>query len=286
MLRVCSHLGFPIAVGKVEGLTEVITFLGIILDAAKMELRLPKDKLEALMALLGNWDVKKRTTTKRELLSLIGKLSFAAKVVPPGRIFLRRLIDLSTSVKKLHHHVTLTASARADIRWWKDFLPGWNGVSLMLQRDWATATDLHLSSDASGTLGFGAYFQGAWIMGTWSEHQLVKSIQWKELFAIIAAAATWGHQWQRKKIIIHCDNLAIVQIWQAKNPKNQALSQLCRTLFFLAARNSFNVVLKHLPGIDNRIADALSRQQVHQFKQMAPEAEAEATTIPAWVTKL
>ena len=82
------------------------------------------------------------------------------------------------------------------------------------------------------------------------------------------------------------DNLTIVQIWQAKKPKNQALSQLCRTLFFLAARNSFNVVLKHLPGIDNRIADALSRQQVHQFKQMAPEAEAEATTIPAWVTKL
>lgn len=127
----------------------VITFLGIILDTAKMELRLPKDKLEALMALLGNWDVKKRTTTKRELLSLIGKLSFAAKVVPPGRIFLRRLIDLSTSVKKLHHHVTLTASARADIRWWKDFLPGWNGVSFMLQSDWAPATDLHLSSDAS-----------------------------------------------------------------------------------------------------------------------------------------
>ena len=39
--------------------------------------------------------------------------------------------------------------------------------SLMLQDDWETATDLDLSTDASGTLGFGAYFQGAWIMGTW-----------------------------------------------------------------------------------------------------------------------
>lgn len=156
----------------------------------------------------------------------------------------------------------------------------------MLQNDWIIATDLHLFSDASGTLGFGAYLQGAWIMGTWSETQLAKSIQWKELFAIVAAAATWGHQWQRKKILIYCDNLAIVQVWQAKNPQNQTLAKLCHTLFFLAARNSFNIAIKHLPGIDNSIADALSCQQVHHFKQMAPEAEADATTIPAWVTKL
>ena len=40
-------------------------------------------------------------------------------------------------------------------------------------------------------------------------------------------------------IVIHCDNLAILQIWQAKNPPNQALARLCRTLIFLAARNSF-----------------------------------------------
>ena len=83
-------------------------------------------------------------TTKRELLSLIGKLYFAAKVIPAGRIFLRRLIDLSTSVKKLHHHITLTAGARADIHRWHDFLPGWNGVSLMLQADWQTAAELNL----------------------------------------------------------------------------------------------------------------------------------------------
>ena len=54
----------------------------------------------------------------------------------------------------------------------------------MLQADWQTAADLNLFTDASGTLGFGAYFKGAWIMGTWSKEQLSRSIQWKELFAI------------------------------------------------------------------------------------------------------
>ena len=230
MLHTCKQLGFPIAERKIEGPTTVITFLGILLDTATMELRLPHDKLEALTSLLRQWNTTKKKTTKRELLSLIGKLSFAAKVIPAGRIFLRRLIDLSTSVKKLHHHITLTAGARADIKWWQDFLPGWNGVSLMLQADWQTAADLNLFTDASGTLGFGAYFKGAWIMGTWSKEQLSRSIQWKELFAIVAAAATWGNKWQRQKIVVYCDNQAIVHVWQAKSPKNSALAQLCRTL--------------------------------------------------------
>ena len=120
MLHICKQLGFPIAERKIEGPTTVITFLGILLDTVKMELRLPSDKLEALTSLLQQWSTTKKKATKRELLSLIGKLSFAAKVIPASRIFLRRLIDLSTSVKKLHHHITLTASARADIQWWHD----------------------------------------------------------------------------------------------------------------------------------------------------------------------
>ena len=81
-----------------------------------MELRLPPDKLKALTQLLEQWHNIKQKITKRELLSLIGKLSFAAKVIPAGRIFFRRLIDLSTSVTKLHHHITLNAHAKEDIK--------------------------------------------------------------------------------------------------------------------------------------------------------------------------
>ena len=76
----------------------------------------------------------------------------------------------------------------------------------MLQAYWQTAADLNLLTDASGTLGFGAYFKGAWIMGT--KEQLSRSNQWKELFAIIAAADTWGNKWQRQKIVVYCDNQA------------------------------------------------------------------------------
>eukprot|EP00731_Ephydatia_muelleri_P036002 Em0189g6a len=117
MLRVCMRLGIPVALDKLEGPATTITFLGITINIALQQLRLPPDKLQEMTLMIKSW-LGKHKTTKRDLLSLIGKLSCAAKVVPSGRHFLRRLIELSTTVSKLHHHIHLIVEAREDIIWW------------------------------------------------------------------------------------------------------------------------------------------------------------------------
>ena len=50
--RVCRGLGVPLADHKREGPTTCLTFLGIEVDTLKGELRLPKEKLERLVALV------------------------------------------------------------------------------------------------------------------------------------------------------------------------------------------------------------------------------------------
>ena len=109
---------------------------------------------------LDHWH-SRRKTTKQRLLSLIGKLAFAAKAVPAGRLFTRRFIYLSTTARHLHHYITLNAQARADIKWWRQFLPTWNGNTMFLETRWTEASDLQLYTDASGTKGYGAYFAGS-----------------------------------------------------------------------------------------------------------------------------
>lgn len=47
-LHICKELGVPVALEKVKGPVTVLDFLGIILDAVKMELRLPSEKLSQL----------------------------------------------------------------------------------------------------------------------------------------------------------------------------------------------------------------------------------------------
>eukprot|EP00731_Ephydatia_muelleri_P001730 Em0001g1730a len=153
--------------------TSHLTFLGIELDSSLQQLRLLLTKLQDITSLTKSWLGKR--SSKRELLSLIGILAFPAKIVPAGRLFLRRLIHLSTTARRLHHRIRLNTDARADVSWWDRFLPSWNGVAMFIASDWRDADSVNLYTDASGSLGFGAYFNEAWIRGHWqppNNHQL------------------------------------------------------------------------------------------------------------------
>ena len=280
-LSLCRSLGIPVAMDKVEGPSSTLTFLGIELDSTLQELRLPLTKLNELLHELGKWQ-DRRKATKRQLLSLIGKLAFAAKVVPAGRLFTRRLIELASTKKRLHHHLDLNRQAQEDIRWWQQFLPSWNGRSMFLEPTWTEADDLQLFTDASGTKGFGAYFDKEWIRGDWlpSQRLPLRSIQWQELFAIVAATMTWCNRLRGRKVRFNCDNEAIVKAWQNKSAKHPQLVTLLRHLFMIAARSNFTVYLYHLPGKKNTIADALSRNKINRFFSLTPQAHPEPTPLP------
>ena len=64
-----------------------------------------------------------------------------------------RLIDLSTSVEKLHHCMPLTQEAKLDMKWWLDFLPQWPGNSLIHESHWTSNTLMKLFTNASGKDG-------------------------------------------------------------------------------------------------------------------------------------
>ena len=142
-LRVCTLLGIPVATDKVDGPATVLSFLGLELDSVLQQIRLPPNKLEEILAELTKWQSRNKTS-KRKLLSLIGKLAFAARSVPAGRFFIRHLITLSTKAKKLHHHMRLNNDARADIAWWQKFLPTWNGTAQFIDQQPTDAADLDL----------------------------------------------------------------------------------------------------------------------------------------------
>ena len=290
MINLCHRLQIPLSWEKLEGPSNRISFLGIEIDTTAWVLRLPDDKLKALLYELTLWSDRK-TCSKRQLLSLIGKLSYATKVMPAGRIFLRRLIDLSTHVRALHHHLHLNSQARADILWWHTLLPTWNGSAPILEPTWSSSSSLHLFTDASATHGFGAYYNGSWFRGPWLPHQQTDSaagisITWQELYAIVVATMAWGHLWSGRRILFHCDNLAVVEIWRRHSSRVPAIMCLVRKLYFVAAINNFHVRVSHIQGTDNTIADALSRNDLTTFRKLAPNADLAMTTIPTAALEL
>ena len=85
-----TQLGIPAAMNKVGHPATVLPFLGLELDSVLQQICLPPDKLGEILAELTKW--QSRNKTKRKLLSLIGKLAFAARAVPAGRFFIGHLI--------------------------------------------------------------------------------------------------------------------------------------------------------------------------------------------------
>ena len=279
-----NDLGIPLAMDKIEGPSTYIVYLGIAINSMTMTIEITDEKYSDSLHLLQDWK-NRRTCTKRQMKSLIGKLGFISKVVRPGRMFSRRLIDLSTTVKLLHHHITLNKDSRADIQWWLDFLPHWSASSMIPPSLSIQSSDMKLHTDASN-IGYGAIFRTCWIQGSWSPEQLSKSISYRELFAITAAALTWGHQWTGNRVVFITDNKPITQIWELGTSRCPDIMSLIRPLFLHAAKNDYSISFKHIFGVSNPIADALSRFQMPKFRNLLQDADPHPTPIPTSVLDL
>ena len=120
--EVCRQLGVPLVMHKLDGPACCLTFL---IDTEAMELRLPADKLAQLGSMIQQWRARKYCS-KRELLSLIGHLQHACRVVKPDHVFLQCMIDLASVAKELHQFVRLNKGFRSDLESWALFLHVWN----------------------------------------------------------------------------------------------------------------------------------------------------------------
>ena len=121
-LACCAHLGVTVAPNKTEGPSTMLVFQGSQFDTQSLTMSLPLPKLERLRRSILLW-MGKKSCSKQELLSIIGRLQHACCVIRPGRSFLRRMIELSRRVKELHHKVRLNAGFHSDLSWWGCFLP-------------------------------------------------------------------------------------------------------------------------------------------------------------------
>lgn len=271
MLDTCDGAKFSVAPRKIVWPAPVMEFLGIVIDSINMILCISESRLQDVLSELEKWS-RKKTCTKRQLLSIIGKLTFVSKVVRPGRTFVRRMIEFSKKATALHHKIKLNVEFQKDVQWWLYYLPSWNGISLFYDEDWTTSADLCLYTDASN-IGYGCYFAGHWFCEQFDEAKKACDILWRELYALLKAAATWGKYWMTKRVLFFCDNQAGVSILKSGSSRRADIMSLVRALFFVAAEYNFEFSAVYISTHDNGVADALSRFQSRRFHELAPGAD-------------
>ena len=153
----------------------------------------------------------------------------------------------------------------------------------MIQHVSVTSRDLELYTDASD-LGLGCLYGKKWISARWQQGWDAHHINVRELFAIWVAVHTWGGEWANKQILFFTDSQSMVQVWQVGTSRDKVVMRIIREIFMVTAILNINLIMKHIPGKDNTLADKLSRLQVQAFRMEFPQAEPIPTPIAeeAW----
>ncbi|KAM4694365.1 LOW QUALITY PROTEIN: uncharacterized protein O3C94_004839 [Discoglossus pictus] len=279
--------GVPLADQKTEGPTTCLSFLGIFINSLTMECSLPLEKVNDLRGELAA--LAARRVSLRRLQSILGKLAFACRIIPMGRIFCRRIALATVGIKQPHHFARITASIREDAVVWVAFSGSFNGRALIHTCSQSNI-QLALFTDASGAHGFGAYFRDKWCAAAWPEKWieagLTKNLAFLELFPIIVSVCMCGEDLKDRHVIFFSDNMAVVHAVNNITSSSIPVIRLLRHLVLACLRLNICFRAKHVPGIDNSIADALSRFQWGRFRQLAPQAAATGEQFPLTLWEL
>ena len=259
----------------------LIEFLGLIIDTARMEARLPLDKRERALLLISELAARK-SFSLLDLQHVTGLLNFLSKVIPLGCTFCRRLYDLEQRFpagggKSILRRIP--SAVRKDLQWWRDLLPDHNGILIIQpqRRRW------RLWTDAAGTKGIGGFilpgdgprmpgydevtefFSARVLFSQRNEH-----INVKEMVAVHVAFIKWGPKLARCHLVLFCDNTAVVSALRRRTTRGRLMAVPRKTLL-LAARYDIAIDPRWIPSGENCLPDALLRFEADKLKLLAPQ---------------
>lgn len=259
---------------KLQPPTQIVKYLGVIVDSISMELRLPEEKIIKMKSVLH--DVRQlKSISRKKLESLTGVLAHCATVVRGGRLFCRRLYDLyKVMIKKSLSVIYVPVEVKKDIDWWIRFGEVFNGRAAIAN----PVFDHHMYSGAS-LKGWGVFIGRDWFTGAWnadehldftsscdhiiqpsSEFSLdLSNINELELWPIFVALSVWYPRLRHTTLILHSDNTQVVALLTNYVSTNANCLRILRELFWILVYNDIQLDVRHIPSADNVLADTLSR---------------------------
>ena len=233
-----------------------MSFLGIWFDTEKMTMEVTPSRLEEIMELVSIW-LQKSSACLKEVQSLVGKLNFVASCVPPGRIFISRILNFLREFSDKKALLEVSSEFKKDLLWWSKFLHVYNGISILNLQDW-TEPDEFFASDAclSGCGGLcGSFYFHTQFPDFIVEQNL--HINALELLSIIVCLKLWGSR--GKRICIYCDNQVSVLVINKGKSRSRFLQSCLREICFICAVKECELKAFYIEGRENRLPDWLSR---------------------------
>ena len=244
--------------------------LGVLVDTVKGTVSIPDEKLMQVKEVVNTWS-SKAYCTKRQLQSLVGLLLYIHKCVGPARYFVNRMLEVLRNAQN-PSKILLTDDFMRDLSWFKKILDQYNGTSLFDHRPVECVIELDACLTGLGGCWKNFVYHLAIPLGYNS-----MGIVHLEMINILVALKLFKNMWSGKKVLIKCDNQAVVTVLRSGRTKDPFLGACARNVWFTAAVADVELQYTHVLGKNNRTADLLSRWQnspsnVVELKCLVPDA--------------
>ena len=83
-----------------------------------------------------------------------------------------------------------------------------------------------------------------------------------EMVNIVMALRLFARLWSGTRILVKCDNEAVVKVLKAGKARDPFLATCARNVWYLSALADIDLQYEHILGRNNTVADLLSRWQL------------------------
>jgi hypothetical protein len=229
-LQLFGELGLVLNPSKCVTPTTSLTWIGVTYDSLTMTMYIPLPVIADTQQLVTTW-LHRTTASRHDLQVLLGKLFHAGKCCPASRIFVGRMLITLRSATSTGV-TTLSPEFQADLLWWRDMLPTYNG-RLLIQLHRPT---YHLHIDIHGpTLDVSTYTHITTIPIPLAVATTDHKWAHRECFAVLISLLLWGSQWAQAELCIHCTTPHKLMVLVHGRSRNAAMLDIGRRIWLITA---------------------------------------------------
>ncbi|KAF9036010.1 hypothetical protein BDZ89DRAFT_889960, partial [Hymenopellis radicata] len=293
LLKLWDHLGIPHKRLKQEW-GRTLTVIGFFIDPNKLTATLPADsKLELLNSVRAFAASRRRTLA--EFQKLAGWINWSLNVFPLFKLGLCNVYNKMEGKSRAHAQIYLNKAITEDLTWFAAHVEKSSGMLFFANLDWNPTLDYDLCIYCDAclegmgfwipalNLGFFAPVDDADMPGAdmrerifyWEALCVLSALHWFSLSPL----SQHGRIERPSRLTVMCDNTNTVDIFSSLRAL-PAYNRILQVSVDLRVQSNIDLRVVHLPGIDNTVADAISRSESARAVLHAPDLVLGAFQLP------